>query len=62
MAKHIINYLVTNVLIWPEQYGFRGERSAVDASESIINSVDKGDITKGIFMDLTKSMLQCMPH
>lgn len=57
--SRLIQYLEENCLIDKVQHGFRSNRSVTTASiqlvESIIDSIDNGEETIGIFMDLTKA-------
>lgn len=59
MFNQLFDFLETHNLIVSEQHGFRKNRSvttaATDYIESIIDSLDKGEVTVGIFMDMSKA-------
>lgn len=55
----LINYLETNNLLSPNQYGFRHKKSTNDAVHELVDFIvtnnDKGNKTIGIFLDLAKA-------
>lgn len=59
MYNRLVKHLQNNNLFDTEQHGFRKGRSVITAliefSESIIDSLDKGEKVAGIYMDLTKA-------
>jgi hypothetical protein len=59
MLNRLADFLEKNNLFDKEQHGFRKGKSVttalVEFTESIINSVDRGEKPFGIFMDLTKA-------
>lgn len=63
--NRLIEFLEVNNLINKVQHGFRPNKSVITAAvsliESIIESVDRGDETIGIFMDLSKAF-DCVEH
>lgn len=63
--NRLLEYLEENHLINNIQHGFRSNKSVTTAAisfiESVIESVDRGEETIGIFMDLTKAF-DCVEH
>lgn len=59
VANQFMEFLNSNNLIDDIQHGFRPERSVTSAAvaflETIIESVDKGKVTIGVFMDVSKA-------
>jgi len=59
VSNQFTNYLEENRIFNNIQHGFRPGKSVITAAvsfiESIIESVDKGEYTTGIFMDLSKA-------
>jgi len=59
VANVLIEYLEKNELISNEQHGFRAGKSVISASiqfiESIIDAIDRGEKSVGVFMDLCKA-------
>lgn len=59
MANQLTDFLENNNLLDKEQHGFRAGKSVISAGadflESIVNSIDDGSKSVGIFMDLSKA-------
>lgn len=59
MANQLTEFLENNKILDDEQHGFRAGKSVITASidfiESVINSMDQGDKSIGVLMDLSKA-------
>ena len=57
--KRMIKFLETNNILYNRQFGFRNKHSTVlgliTLTEDIKNSIDKGKLTCGVFIDLQKA-------
>ncbi|CAG9106505.1 unnamed protein product [Plutella xylostella] len=57
--KRLVNFLESNFLLSPNQFGFRQGKSTEDAIQRLVSGVssalDKGDACIGVFLDLAKA-------
>lgn len=57
--KRLLSFLESNVLLAPNQFGFRAKKSTEDAvvqlTETVTQSLDSGDKCIGVFLDLKKA-------
>ena len=57
--KRMIKFLETNNILYDRQFGFRNKHSTVHGlitlTEDIKNSINKGKLTCGVFIDLQKA-------
>lgn len=59
VCNRLVNFLEENNILDDTQHGFRKGKSTISAAvnfiESVIDSLDEGDLAVGIFMDLSKA-------
>jgi retron-type reverse transcriptase len=59
MYKRLINFIEKNKILSKLQYGFRQNRSTdfaiIELLDKITRTIDKGEYTIGIFLDLSKA-------
>lgn len=65
ISKRLTNFLEKHHLLAEQQFGFRNNRSTEQAnislSHSILENIDNGNYTVGVFIDLTKAF-DTVPH